>query len=191
MKRQQIVLILVAAMLCVASTVLAHEGMGRVETTLIMEGSGAVGTVYVYNNGKKIIEMDGVEYDIGSKLHVTVEVDPAFGWFLTNAQVYAGFDPVPTKKGAVQPGKFPYKVSLDETGYSYIFYIDLADFDITWGQRTGDPGHWFDTARPFEDIRCAHEIGSQLICDRPLTAEREQQVAPRPERGSESTDPIS
>ena len=74
MKRQQIVLILVAAMLCVAATAITHEGPGRSVTKLLAGQTIDVGEVDIWNNGKKIHIDDGEEIDYGSKLHVQLNL---------------------------------------------------------------------------------------------------------------------
>ncbi len=139
MKRQQIVFILVAAMLCVAATAIAQVGPGPSKVALIADKTIDVGDVEIRNNGKKIMA-DGIDY--GSKLMVDFELPEDGDWLVSEAHVYAGFGPIPqTKKGNPIPGQFPFKKELENpTKGNVHFTIDLEslgteEIEFAWGAR--------------------------------------------------------
>jgi hypothetical protein len=129
----------VAAMLLLATTALAHEGPGKATTTLLAGKTIEAGHVDVWNNGKKIMDYDGVEVDVGSKVMVQLFMGDS-GWKIRGAQAFAGFGDVPTKKGNPIPGKFPQKMEFDTPVKAHTFYFNLLDMVID--EETGETFKW-------------------------------------------------
>jgi hypothetical protein len=136
MRSTRIFVILTAALLCVATAALAHQGPGKSTANLFYgnQTEVAAGHVDVWNNGKQLnIEGD----DIGSKLMVEVTMDTDNGWYMTELHIQAGFDSIPvTKKGAAIPGQFNCTMEFSELVPAHTCVFDLdEDFDFSWGNR--------------------------------------------------------
>jgi hypothetical protein len=131
MKYTRMILIVVAAILCVAVSGFAHDGPGMKHGTLVMGQTETVGYVDVHNTGKYVVD----EVDYGSKLMVKVTVDDPT-WAIIAAQSWASFDPVPlTKNGAAIPGQFNNKVELADPQTEVVLVYDLEDdLEFRWGQ---------------------------------------------------------
>ena len=81
MKRQQIVFVLVVAMLCVAATAITHEGPGRSVGRL----SGRTDhrcrrRRHLEQRQEDHRGRNGDEIDYGSKLNVELDLDDDLGW---------------------------------------------------------------------------------------------------------------
>jgi hypothetical protein len=131
--------ITVAALLLLAATAPAHEGPGRATTVLLAGKTIEAGHVDVWNNGKKLMDIDGVEVDVGSKVMVQLFMGDS-GWKIQGAQVFVGFGDIPTKKGNPIPGQFPQKMEFDTPVPAHTFIFDLLSLVID--EDTGDTFKW-------------------------------------------------
>ena len=136
MKTARILLILFAAILCVAATSLAHQGPGKSTSLLYYchQTDEAAGHVDVWNNGKKF---DDAGEDIGSNLMVQVTMDSEAGWYMGALHVQAGFDDIPVNRtGAARPGHFNCQMEFEALVSVHVCSFDLEDdFDFSWGSR--------------------------------------------------------
>ena len=115
MKRQQIVFVLVVAMLCVAATAITHEGPGRSVNAFMAGQTIYVGHVDIWNNGRKIIlDENGIEFDSGSMLQVEINMEG--DWFVKDLQVQAGFEPIPVKKAPPEERRICTNVRVRQPG---------------------------------------------------------------------------
>jgi hypothetical protein len=89
------------------------QGPGLYETVLIADQTEIAGTVRVWN----------------SPLSLTVQVELGNGnWLISEAQVFAGLDPVPTApSGNPIPGAFPYKSVFSNPGTSFKLVMTLVE----------------------------------------------------------------
>jgi len=143
MRVTKIIIIVTAALLCVAATAVAHTGQGRGYNALVagQDVDNPVGHADVWNTGKDIVlNQYDEEIDIGSKLNVEVSLADGSPWIITAIQIFVGPEDseIPcTKKGNPIPGQFPYKVEYDYPNYVqyYQLVLDLYDdLGFTWGQ---------------------------------------------------------
>ena len=88
----------ITAVLCVCGVVsgqqFQHRGPGLAETTVMAGQTIDAGRAYFWNTG---MPLDLYDTDAGNKLIVDIVLEPE--WAVTAAQLYAGRDEVPTKKG--------------------------------------------------------------------------------------------
>ena len=132
----------ITAVLCVCGVVSGqqyqHRGPGLAETTVIAGQHMNAGIANVWNTG---MPLDRYGTDAGNKLLVEVILND--DWAITAAQLYAGKDPVPNKKGTPIIGMFPYKyeftaptrATVDEPLF---WVLDLRDdIGFQWGKKDG------------------------------------------------------
>jgi hypothetical protein len=149
MKRQQIVFILVAAVLCIAAATPLFAGKEapfgvrviRQPADLMMGAENTadpaikVGEAQFWNTRNNFV--------VGFVLYPDPDDpdpnDPSHVWRVETAQVYAGTEPPPLKKGKPVPGKFPCKRDFPEHLSTFMVQCHLKDeLDISWGGKTPD-----------------------------------------------------
>ena len=126
MKRNYKILaiLITLALLLVAIPALAVElgfgaqGPGRFDTVLYAGQHIDAGTVSVWN----------------SKYNLQIQTVTSGDWLIKEVQVFAGTDPVTTKKGNPVPGKFPYKKEFENPNRIGMVVVDFEeDMGFNWG----------------------------------------------------------
>ena len=88
-----------------------------------------------------LIADDDLDFQVGIvRIHNTndnlkIETEITGDWLITEIQIYAGSDPVLTRKGNPVLGKFPYKAEYyDEPTANHLLILDFEeDLDFSWG----------------------------------------------------------
>jgi len=132
----------ITAVLCVCGVVSGQQyqyrGPGLATLEVIAGQHMNAGMVNIWNTG---MPLDRYGTDAGNKL--LVEIILTDEWAVTAAQLYAGKDEVPTKKGSPVPGQFPFKYEFAEPKLAhdratFWFVLDLRDdVGFQWGTKHG------------------------------------------------------
>jgi hypothetical protein len=112
----------VLAVLLIGAPAFAAGGPGLYELRLWADEHGDIGLVSIWNSP--------------NNLHIKI-IPNEEEWRIVDTQIYAGFEPVPLKKGEVVPGKFPFKRDYDPPAKMHDEVIDLKDdLEFSWGSQS-------------------------------------------------------
>ncbi|MBT8164117.1 MAG: hypothetical protein KJO97_01105, partial [Acidimicrobiia bacterium] len=103
----------------------AYGGPGLLETPLLADQTIEAGTVGIWNSPKKLM----------------VEIRTSGDWMIEETQIYVGYgtEPIPTRKGKTDLGKFPYTHEYENPVSIHHLTLDLKeDLGFSWGSQFDD-----------------------------------------------------
>ncbi|NNC92197.1 MAG: hypothetical protein HKN80_06860, partial [Acidimicrobiia bacterium] len=104
----------------------AYGGPGLLNTPLMADQTIDAGNVSIWNSPKKLM----------------VQIKTSGDWLVTETQIYVGYpdsDPIPTRKGKTDLGKFPYTHEYANPVSTHHLTLDLKeDLGFSWGSQSED-----------------------------------------------------